>query len=98
MKYKENIIYDSPEVMDYLIYTNYSVILKRLPDYQNIAASFDRFFNLGSSFNYRDMRSSLGAVDNEKGFKLQVNLNNNFVIKTLYPQLRSGLITVLLFL
>jgi hypothetical protein len=91
LKYKQNIIYDSPEIMDYIVYSNYYGNLERLPDYQNIAASFDRFLNLGSTFNYKDIRASLGAVDAEKGFKLQVNLNNNFVIKTLYPQLRSGL-------
>jgi hypothetical protein len=90
LKYKQNLIYDNPEVMDYLLYTNYYGDLERLPDYQNVAASYDRFLNLGSTFNYRDMRASLGAVDNEKGFKLQVNSNNNYVRNTLYPQLRSS--------
>jgi hypothetical protein len=90
IKYKQNIIYDNPEVMDYLVYANYYGDLERLPDYQNVAASYDKLFNIGSSFNYKDMRASLGAVDNEKGFKLQVNLNNNFVRKTIYPQLHTN--------
>jgi hypothetical protein len=90
LKYKQNIIYDNPEIMDYLVYANYYGNLERLPDYQNVAASYDRFFNFGSSFNHKDTRASLGAVDSEKGFKLQVNLNNNYVIRTLYPQLRAN--------
>ncbi len=76
--------------MDYLVYAAYYGNLERLPDYQNIAVSYDRFFNLGATFNYKDMRSSLGAVDNEKGYKLEANLNTNHVIKTIYPQAEAS--------
>jgi hypothetical protein len=90
LKYKENLIYDNPEMMDYLLYASYYGNLETLPDYQNIAASYDRFFNLGATWNYKDMRSSLGAVDHEKGYKLTFNNNNNFVRRTVYPQVHAN--------
>jgi hypothetical protein len=36
------------------------------------------------------MRASLGAVDSEKGYKLEANLNTNHVIKTIYPQAEAN--------
>ena len=90
IKYRENIIYDTPEIMDYNVYANYYGNLERLPDYQNVIVSFDRFFNAGFTFNYRDLRASLGAVDYEKGFKWQINSNNNYVRETIYPHVHTN--------
>ncbi|MCB9250094.1 MAG: hypothetical protein H6613_16870 [Ignavibacteriales bacterium] len=42
-KYHANLIYDTPEIMDYNIYASYYGNLERLPSYQNIIASYDRF-------------------------------------------------------
>lgn len=89
LRFKENIIYDVPEILDYKIYANYYGNLERLPDYQNVRASYDRFFNVGTTFSYSDMRASLGAVDHEKGYKFVLNSNNNYVITTLYPQVHA---------
>lgn len=89
LKYHENIIYDSPELMDYSVYTNYYGNLERLPDYQNIKTSFDKFFNFGGLFNYKDMRKSLGSVDYEKGYNWYINFNNNLVNKKVYPQVHN---------
>ena len=89
LKYHENIIYDSPEIMDYSIYTNYYGNLERLPDYQNISTSFNKLFNIGASFSYKNEVASLGAVDNEKGFKWNIGLNNEFVRSTVYPQIHN---------
>jgi hypothetical protein len=89
LKYNKNLIYDAPETMDYSIYSNYYGNLERLPDYQNIAVSYDRFFNFGSLLNYKDMRASLGAVDYEKGYKWEINLDNDIVIHTIYPHIHN---------
>jgi hypothetical protein len=76
--------------MDYNVYANYYGNLERLPDYQNIIVSYEDFFNLGFTFNYQDLRASLGGVDYEKGFKWRINSNNNIVIKTIYPQIHTN--------
>ena len=90
IKYHENIIYDTPQLMDYNIYGNYYGNLERLPDYQNVVASYDRFFNAGFNLKYQDLRASLGAVDYEKGYKWGINSNNNYVIKTIYPHIYAN--------
>jgi len=91
LKYHKYLIYDSPEVMDYYLYTNYYGNLERLPDYQNVIASYDRLANFGADFTYKDMRSSLGSVDLEKGFKFALNINNNFVKNTFFPHIHTDL-------
>jgi hypothetical protein len=89
LKYHKYITYDKPLFMDYTIYTNYYGNLERLPDYQNIAVSFDRLFNIGAKFGYEHQSASLGAVDKEKGFNWKISFDNNFVRKTIYPQLHT---------
>ena len=89
LEYHKYITYDKPLFMDYSIYGNYYGNLERLPDYQNIAVSFDNFFNIGANFGYEFQAASLGAVDKEKGFKWKISLDNNHVKKTLYPQIHN---------
>ena len=89
LKYHNNIIYETPLTMDYTVYTNYYGNLERLPSYQNISASYDKLFNIGASFKYKYEISSLGAVDYEKGFNWQINLNNNLVKGKAYPHIHN---------
>ena len=89
LKYHEYIINNSPEIMDYSLYTNYYGNLERLPSYQNIAASFDKLFNLGATYNYKYEVKSLGAVDEEKGFNWKISLNNNYAGRNIYPQIHN---------
>ncbi|MGE5458075.1 MAG: YncE family protein, partial [Methanococcaceae archaeon] len=87
LKYHDNIIYDNPVLMEYNLFANYYGNLERLPDYQNVTASYDKFLNAGVNLHYQDLRASLGAVDYEKGYKWGIYSNNNYVIKTLYPHI-----------
>ncbi len=89
LEYHKNLIFDKPLFMDYSIYSGYYGNLERLPSYQNIAVSYDNFFNLGADFGYKYEAASLGAVDKEKGFNWHFNLDNNFVIKTVYPRIHN---------
>jgi hypothetical protein len=77
--------------MEYNIYANYYGNLERLPDYQNVIATYDKFLNAGLNLSYQDLRSSLGAVDYEKGYKWRISSNNNYVIKTLYPHIYGNM-------
>jgi hypothetical protein len=90
LNYHKNIIYDTPRIMDYTIFTNYYGNLERLPDYQNVSVNYDNYFNTGFDFNYQDLRASLGSVDREKGYRLKVSSNNNFVNKTIYPHINTN--------
>ncbi|GAI29733.1 unnamed protein product, partial [marine sediment metagenome] len=89
--YKKNLIFDEPSrYMDFNINLAAYLGLERLPDYQNIAATFDKLFLLSFNYNYKYMLGSLGAVDYEKGFKWQTFLANYYVNNVLYPRLYTN--------
>ena len=57
-----------------------------LPDYQNVAATFDRMQTGRISLRYRNYRASLGAVDYEKGFGWSLSGSSNLVNRRAYPR------------
>ncbi len=89
--YKKTLIYDDPINLSYNLHATGYGGLKRLPDYQNVAASYDKFFTFGGSITYRNLQASLGAVDYEKGFKCQISSSNNYVLEKLYSRIISNL-------
>ena len=80
-------ITDAPRSLEYAIQTAYYGGLERMPDYQNIAASFDRFWTAGASLRYKNLRSTIGAVEAEKGLLWSLNGDNSLVQSKLYPRL-----------
>ncbi len=87
LKYNEYLIDESPRKMDYTILAEAYGDLERVPDYQNVAASFDKLYTLRGEIKYSRFRKSLGSVDDEAGFSFQVNSKNNYVNKNFYPRL-----------
>jgi len=65
--------------------------LERLPDYQNVSATFDEFLTMRSSLDYKHTRKSLGAVDDEKGVKWQFLSQGNYVNSEIYPRIYANL-------
>ena len=60
--------------------------LERLPEYQNIITSFDRFLSYGGQLGYQNLRASLGAVDFEKGYRWQLISSNTYVRRKHFPK------------
>ena len=85
ISHNKSLIYEEPKTMD----LNFSLTgyggLERLPDYQNIATTYDKFLNADIGLNYSNMVATLGAVDYEKGMQWNVDINANYVNKRLYP-------------
>jgi hypothetical protein len=73
LQYTNTLLDDNPRTVDYVLSANAYGDLDRLPDFQNIAASFDRFLTAGAKLNYRYLRRSLGGVEAEQGIRLQLN-------------------------
>lgn len=67
--YEKTLIYDKPREMHLTVDLSHYTGLDRLPRYQNIDATFDTLSTFGARFDYTRVRQSLGAVDDEKGFK-----------------------------
>ena len=55
--------------------------LERLPDYQNVATSpgFDKLLSGSAVLRYRNLRSSIGSADYERGWRGSVTLANDGV-------------------
>ncbi len=86
LRYKNFLLYDMPRTVEWTVSANYYGNLEKLPDYQNVNATFDRFLNFNEGITYKFVTSSLGSVDDEKGLIAQFYNHNNLVRSRLYPQ------------
>lgn len=90
MGYEHYLIYDGPRQMRYnLNLTGYGG-LERLPDYQNIETTYDRFMTFDARLDYRHRTASLGAVDYEKGYMWQIGYRGTYVVKNLHDLLSAN--------
>lgn len=91
--YKRVLVNDSPRHMDLNFdvtgYTN----LERLPDYQNVLVSdsFDQLLTGSATLSYGNTQLSLGAVDQEKGYKWVLNASSNYVNERAFPSTYGSL-------
>jgi hypothetical protein len=91
LAYKKTLIYDMPRELDLTFNVAGYGGLETLPDYQNVAASFDKFFTGSVELHYTNVRFSLGAVDYEKGVTGTLALSDYEVNGTSFPSLRGDL-------
>lgn len=64
--------------------------LERLPEYQNVEATFNRFITHDASISYQKVRKSLGAVDDEAGIQGELDWTANYVNGKLYPRIHAS--------
>lgn len=90
IRYSDYLVYAKPKLLNFTLNLSGYGGLERLPDYQNIAASFDKFVNLGSKLEYSYLLKSLGAVEYEQGVQCGVSTSGNYVNNKLYARLHSN--------
>ena len=88
---QEYIIFDEPETLEYRVVLAGYGDLERLPDYQNIASTFDRLYSVDGRLLYKNLAKSLGAVDDEKGVEGELILHTNYANSKVYPLLECDL-------
>lgn len=91
LQYNKNLLYDTPKTLDFYFSIAGYGGLQRLPDYQNVTATYDKFYTANMSLDYDFRRSSLGAVDYERGVKWELSAYGNYVNTKIYPQIYSSL-------
>ena len=79
VQYNNFLLDDNPRAIEYTLSANGYGDLDRLPDFQNVAASFDRFVTAGGKVVYRYLRRSLGGVEAEEGVRVQLNALDTYV-------------------
>ncbi|MFO7609902.1 MAG: hypothetical protein R6X35_12040 [Candidatus Krumholzibacteriia bacterium] len=77
--YTRTLLYDLPQELRLDLDLAWWGGLERLPDYQNVAASYSELLAGSARLSYRNLRFSLGAVDYEKGHAWSLALNDNHV-------------------
>lgn len=77
--YHRTLLYDEPRRVELDTGAMVAGNIDRLPQYQNVAVDVDRLFAFDASLKGRNVRSSLGRVDEEKGRLWSVTLDGNRV-------------------
>ena len=88
--FERALISDSPRSLDLSVSLNHFTDMDALPRYQNISAAFDKMSTLGASLDYSNVKGSLGAVDDEKGYKWQIGTSVNHVNADVIPKVVAG--------
>ncbi len=84
------LIFDEPETMEYRVALSGYWGLERLPEFQNVQTSYDKFLSLNARFNYQYTMKSLGAVEDERGVVWQLVSHTNLANGKLFPRLHTN--------
>ncbi|MFH1312408.1 MAG: hypothetical protein ABIJ00_04195 [Candidatus Eisenbacteria bacterium] len=89
--YHRTLLWEEPRKLDLSIGVSGYAGLERLPDYQNVAASYDKSMSYVAALGYEDVAATLGAVDYEKGVKAQLEANDVYVNSEHFPRVYATL-------
>ena len=78
LQYHGNIFYDAPRSLSYTLAAAGYTGLATLPEYQGVAAPYDKLLALSGNLAYEHLRRSLGASDDEMGTTWGVTVRSNF--------------------
>jgi len=85
--YEKTLIYDEPRRLSWSAELNHHRDMDALPRYQNIPVTFDQMTTLYADLEYEYLRRSLGAVDDEKGFRWSLAGTANHVDSDTIPKI-----------
>jgi hypothetical protein len=77
---------DGPRMMAYNVSLQGYTGLRELPEYQNIISSYSQFLSLEGSLQYSNLRTSLGAVDYEKGYSWRLAFTSRYVKRKVFAR------------
>lgn len=87
--YRRPLVYDPPKTMEASVQVAFYDDLERLPDAQNVGISFDRFGTLSARLDFQKLRTTIGAVDYEGGYKWRLASAASYVNTTAFPQVHA---------
>jgi len=82
---KQSLVFDLPRRLDLDVSVRAAFNLDRLPEYQNVAVDVHRLFTADVALTDRDLRSSLGHVDDETGRQWGIEAQGNQVNGSFVP-------------
>jgi hypothetical protein len=87
LRYANSLIYDAPKRLGYSLDLAGYGGLKTLPEYQEVAAPYERLLLFNGNLSYEYLRRSLGALDDEMGTTWGLTARGTYANKTTYPRL-----------
>jgi hypothetical protein len=88
--YRRPIIYDEPRMVDLTLRAGYWGNLEELPYAQDVDTTFDSLARASARLDYSFVDRSLGAVDDEKGFKWYASAGANHADSSSTPYAHGG--------
>ncbi|HVF39046.1 MAG TPA: hypothetical protein VM939_04030 [Gemmatimonadaceae bacterium] len=85
-QYQGNLLLDGPTSLNYTLRAAGYGDLATVPEFQDVAASYDRLATLSGDLVYKSLRRSLGAIDDELGRTWAASVRANYAGSTLYPR------------
>lgn len=87
--YEKTLVYDEPRVLRFSTELNHHRDMDALPRYQNVPVTFDQLTTYEAHLDYTYAKRSLGAVDDEKGFRWHLGAIGNYVDSDTIPKLQG---------
>jgi len=91
LNYKNYLTFEEPESLEFTGSLAGYWGLERLPEYQNIAVTFNTFYTLNAAVKYSILTRSLGAVEEENGIRWEIASMNDEVNGVFYPRIEGSL-------
>ena len=89
VQYHNTLLFDAPKTLGYTLQLAGYGGLKTLPEYQGVAAPYDKLLSFTGELEYEYLRRSLGAVDDEMGTTWGVTLRGNYANDTRFARLSA---------
>jgi hypothetical protein len=86
-QYKGTLLHDGPTTLDYTFQAAGYGGLATVPEFQGIAASYERLGTLSGDLAYKSLRRSLGSIEEELGTTWGAAVRGNYAGRTTYPRL-----------
>jgi len=85
--YEKTLLFDEPRRLAFSTELNHHRDMDALPRYQNIPATFDEMSTFEAHLHFENMRRSLGAVDDEKGYRWHLGASVTHVDSDTIPKI-----------
>jgi hypothetical protein len=86
-QYQGSLIFDGPTSLSYTLSAAGYGGLETVPEFQDVAASYDKLGTLAADLAYRSLRRSLGAIEDEVGTTWAARARGNYAGDALFPRL-----------
>lgn len=88
-QYQKNLVLDGPTTFGYVVKAAAYGNLATVPEFQDIAASYDKLATVAGELNYKSLRKSLGATEDELGNTWNTAVRSNYANSIFYPRVSA---------